>query len=134
LDFKFDLTSDDNLVSGLNYFRVVNFLFSDTIKNSYANIGELNFRKEDMKIILSEISGGSINKHSESENYLSYSSSGFDIDGIDISKDSPHKVNLKGIDIADLQLNMVDYKAKSKPSHSSPLKKQLKLPAFLNSF
>lgn len=133
LDFSYDMTSTDNIVGGLNNFRASNFLFSDSIKNSYASIKELSFDKEDIKITFSEISGGSIDKHQVGENILSYASSGFDIEGIDITKESPHSININEVNIVDLNLDIEDHKAKKKLSGSSS-KDQLKLPSFINSF
>lgn len=133
LDFKYNMTPSENVVVGLDYFSASNFLFSDTIKNSFADIKDLSFNKEDLKISIAGIRGGSIKKLLESEPYLSYTSSGFEISGIDISKDSPHNVVFKGFNIDNLKLDIEDYKEKEGVSKSSP-QKQLKLPAFLNSF
>jgi len=132
LNVKYDLTSTDNLVDGLDYLDAGNFQFSDTIKNSFADVRGLSYNKDDLAINIDGIRGGSIKKLLGDEPYLVYASSGTEISNIDISVESPHNVSVRGVNIDDLKLDIEDHKVKNVASSSS--KKQLKLPSFLNSF
>lgn len=132
LDFKYNMSSEDNIVDGLNHFSATNFLFSDTIKNSFADVKKLSFNQQEQKINISDISGGSINKQFKSDNYLSYASTGLNISGIDISQEAPHDFNIKGIEIDDFQLDIENHKTTTSTSGSSA-KKKIKLPGFISS-
>ncbi|MBC8319327.1 MAG: hypothetical protein H8E34_01255 [Bacteroidetes bacterium] len=131
LDFKYKITSSDNVVEGLDYLNIIDFLYSDSIKNSYAGIKKLNFDQPELKLSISDIKGGSINKLVKSENFMSYTSSGVEISGIEISETTPHNVSIKGIEIDDFVMDMEDHKT-TKSASSKSDKKQIKLPDFLN--
>ena len=132
LDFKYDMTSVDDIVSGLHYFSATDFLFSDTIKNAFAVVKKLNYNEQLHKISIAGVAGGSINKQLEIDNYLSYQSSGVGISGIEISSTSPYDVGISAIEIDDFVLNIEDKKrVKSKTEEKS--KRKIELPKFFNS-
>ncbi len=133
LDLKYRKSSSDNIVDWLDYLRIVDFTYSDTIKNSFASIQKLDINGKNQNISFKNIQGGNIDTLSKENSNISYSSSGLSFMGIDISKSMPLDVNISKIKIDDLQFDMEDHSTTKNTTNTSP-KKQIKLPSFINSF
>lgn len=137
-DFKYSHSTSENIIDWLEYLRIEDFVYSDTIKNSFASVEKLNINKQHQKIGLVNIRGGSINKLSYGDNYLAYVSSGIEFSDVNISKTIPLNININGIDINDFQLDIEDHKtgktniANSTTGNSA--KKKIKLPGSIKSF
>ncbi len=130
LDLKYHKSSSDNIVDWLEYLRVVDFSYSDTIKNSFVNIKKLNINNQN--VTFGDIKGGNINKLSKTDNHLMYASSGFEISGIAISQTIPHDIIINAINVKDFQIDIENHKTDNAVSSSSA-NKQIKLPGSLKS-
>ena len=129
LSFKYNMSERNDLIDGIDYFTATDFIFSDSIKNSFTSISNINYNNKDKKIDISDIEGGSIKKI-DKDNYLQYTSSGFNIIDIDITQTFPHNISIGEIGIKDFDLNIKDYK-KSAPHNKT--KKKIELPKLINS-
>ncbi len=127
LSFKYDMTVSDKLIDGISYFNLSDFSYSDTTKNIFSDIDNIVFSQQGNKLIINNITGGSINKKSKKDYYYFSSSTGIVIGGIDIGNSTPDDINIRNINFADFDITINKNKSDSKTLN----KKKLELPTFI---
>ncbi|MFK5857521.1 MAG: hypothetical protein QM503_15430 [Bacteroidota bacterium] len=132
LDFSYNMSVRNNIMDGLNYFNAVDFVYTDTLKNSFALIKNISYSINNENINISGIEGGSIQKQIKSDSYLHYSLSDLNINGIEITQTYPHNINFDNINIDDFKLNLESHDVSSGIKKPSKKKKKIIFPKFIN--
>jgi len=130
INFRYDLSVRNDIFDGVHYFNASDFIFSDTIKNSFTSVKSISFNHQRKKITISDIEGGNIQKLDN--NYLQYASKGLEIIGVNITQAFPHNINIAEIDIEDFDLDIEDNK-KAPSRKETNTKKKIELPSLINS-
>ncbi len=129
LDFSYKLDGSENIIDDINYLYISEIGFLDTIKNTFSQIGKVNF--ESNSVTVSDIRGGKIIKI-DSQNYISYLSKEIKFSNMSVSNAIPSIVGIEGINIHNFDISIQDVKKESEGKTKTP--KQIQLPEFLRSF